>query len=184
MNIFTTQATTIIQVSDQAEKVINLGRRHHWRFRIIPDFQGVIDEPVYNSTGDWLYMPLRERDKAIIPKAAFVRHAAVEKAGFRVAQVIIGHEIKVAPEVHEETLRPSIPTREIDWRNVAEIAGKGLLIGMMGIAMVSFYALTGALQLVDPSYCIVLSGEENSGNVIELIRWNTDVQHGTNPLKG
>lgn len=178
------QTLTCIHVSESDEQVIAIGRRHHWRFRIIPGFQGVIDGPVYNSTGDWLYMPMRELDKAIIPKTAFMRHAAVEKAGFRVAQVIIGHEIKVAPEVHEETLRPSIPTRKIDWLNVAEIAGKGLLIGMMGVAMVSFYALTGALRLVDPSYCIVLSSEENSGNVIELICWNTEVQHGTNPLKG
>ena len=182
--MFTQTDTTFLVVTQKAQDVMNLGRRHHWRFRLIPDFQGVIDKPVFNSTGDWLFIPMRNVDKAIIPKAAFRRHRAVVEAGFRVAQVVIGHEIKVAPEETEETFAP-IPSRrsQIDWLNVAEGAGKGLLIGMMGIAMVSFSALTGALSLVDPSYCIVLSGEENSCNVVELIRWNTEVKNGTNPFQ-
>ena len=179
--MFTQTETTFIVVSQQAQDVINLGRRYHWRFRIIPDFQGVIDRPVYNSKGDWLYMPLRELDKPIIPKAAFRRHEAVAKAGFKIAQIIIGHEIKVAPEEPEQTTVSPSSKSEIDWQKVAEVAGKGLLLGMAGVAMVSFYALTGALQLVDPSYCIV---EAHSGSVIELIRWNTEVKHGTNSFKG
>jgi len=169
------QTFTFIQVSEKAEQVIDLGRRHHWRFRLIPDFQGMIDGPVYNSKGDWLYMPLSERDKAIIPKAAFRRHQAVEKAGFRVAQVIIGHEVKLAPEVPLNTPQHTISAPSIDWGSVAEVTGKGLLIGMMGLAMVSLSALTGALALVDPSYCIVLSGEETCGNPVELMRWNAEV---------
>lgn len=182
--MFTQTDTTFVVVSQKAEEVIRLGRKYHWRFRIIPDFQGVIDRPVFNVKGDWLYMPLRAEDEAIIPKAAFRRHEAVVKAGISVAQVVIGHEIKVAPEETEETVAP-VPARtsQTDWLNVAEVAGKGLLIGMMGIAMVSFSALTGALSLVDPSYCIVLAEDENSGSVIELIRWNAEVKHGTNPLK-
>ena len=181
--MFTQTDTTFVVVTQQAQDVINLGRTYHWRFRIIPDFQGVIERPVYNSKGDWLYMPLRELDKPIIPKAAFKRHEAVEKAGFKVAQVIIGHEIKVAPEEPEPTTigKSQSPTSTVDWQNVAEVAGKGLLLAVTGIAMISFYALTGALQLVDPSYCIV---EQQSGTVIELIRWNTEVNHGTNSFKG
>jgi hypothetical protein len=182
--MFTQTDTTFVVVSQKAQDVINVGRWHHWRFRLIPDFQGVIERPVYNSAGNWLYMPMREEDRRIIPKAAFPRHRAVVEAGFRVAQVIIGHEIKVAPEETVETLAPlPAPASQIDWLNVAEVAGKGLLIGMMGIAMVSFSALTGALALVDPSYCITILEEDGTpGSVIELIRWNTEVKNGTASL--
>jgi len=172
--MFTQIDTTFVVVSHEAEEVIKLGRRRHWRFRIITDFQGVIDRPVYRSQGDWLYLPMREEDKPIIPKAAFRRHATLQAAGYGVAQVIIGHELKVAPETPVTPLvTPPKPKPEVDWHNVAEVTGKGLLIGAMGIAMVSFYALTGALQLVDPSYCIVLN--DPSGTVVELIRWNSEV---------
>jgi hypothetical protein len=176
--MFTQTDTAFVVVTQRAEEIIKLGRRHHWRFRIITDFQGVIDKPVFNAQGDWLYMPIREEDKAIIPNAAYRRHAAVEKAGYGVAQVVIGHEIKVAPEMpltpHVAPLvTPTKPKRDIDWGNVAEVAGKGLLVGIMGVAMVSIYALTGALQLFDPSYCLVLN--DSSGTVVELIRWNTEV---------
>jgi len=183
--MFTLTDTGLLVVTQKAQDVINLGRRHRWRFRIIPDFQGVIYRPIYSSTGDWLYMPMRDIDEAIIPKAAFRRHRAVVEAGFSVSQVVIGHEIKVAPEQTEVTVAP-IPARtgQVDWLNVAEVAGKGLLIGMMGIAMVSISALTGALALVDPSYCIVLADYENPGSVIELIRWNSEVKNATAPFMG
>ena len=184
--MFTQTNTAFVVVTQRAQDVINLGRRHHWRFRLITDFQGVIDRPVYNSAGNWLYMPRRDEDRAIIPKAAFVRHQAVIKTGIRVAQVVIGHEIKVATEETGEILAPAPPrTSQIDWLNVAEVTGKGLLIGMMGIAMVSFSALTGALSLVDPSYCITIFDDDgNPGSVIELIRWNSEVKHGTAPFMG
>jgi hypothetical protein len=184
--MFTQTDTTFTVVSQKAQDVINVSRRHHWRFRLITDFQGVIDRPVYNSAGDWLYMPMRDEDKAIIPKAAFIRHYVVIKTGIRVAQVVIGHEIKVASEETGGILAPTpARTSQIDWRNVAEVAGKGLLIGMMGVAMVSFSALTGALSLVDPSYCITIFEDDgNPGSVIELIRWNTEVKHGTAPFMG
>jgi hypothetical protein len=166
-----TQLLDFIQVSEKAEEVIALGRRHHWRFRIITDFQGVIDKPVFNAQSDWVYMPLREEDKAIIPNAAYRRHEAIQQAGYRVAQVIIGHELRTASE---ERIAPSKPKSEIDWGNVAQVAGKGLLVVMVGIAMISFYALAGAVQLVDPSFCIVLAGDDDPGTVIELIRWNME----------
>lgn len=176
-NNMNVQTLTFIQVSEKAEHVIALGRRYHWQFRIVPDFQGVIDKPVFSTQGDWLYMPIREEDKAIIPNAAYRRHTAVEKAGYGVAQVVIGHELKVAPGMPVASrvaplVTPTKPTREIDWGNVAEVAGKGFLVGIMGFAMVSIYALIGALQLFDPSYCIVLN--DPGGTVIELIRWNTE----------
>jgi hypothetical protein len=171
--MFTQIDTTFTVVSQEAEEVIKLGRRRHWRFRIITDFQGVIDKPVFNTQGDWLYMSLNEDDRQIIPNAAYRRHAAIQAAGFGVAQVIIGHELKIAPgTLVTPQVLPSKPKPEVDWGNVAQVAGKGLLMGAMGIAMVSFYALTGALQLVDPSYCIVLNDE--NGTVVELIRWNVE----------
>jgi hypothetical protein len=131
-------------------------------------------------------MPMRDEDRAIIPKAAFRRHHAIIKAGFRVAQVVIGHEIKAAPEETAVNITPSPAlTNQTDWRNVAEVAGKGLLIGMMGIAMVSFSALAGVLSLADPSYCITIFDDDgNPGSVIELIRWNTEVKNGTAPFVG
>src|SRR5213594_2883575 len=59
-NAMNVQTLTFVQVSEKGEQVIALGRRHHWRFRIIPDFQGVIDRPVFSSKGDWLYSPLTD----------------------------------------------------------------------------------------------------------------------------
>jgi len=171
--MFTQTDTIFAVVSQETEEVIKLGRRHHWRFRIITDFQGVIDKPVFNTQGDWLYMPLNEGDRRIIPNAAYRRHAAIQAAGFGVAQVIIGHELKIAPETPvTPQVTPSKPKPEVDWGNVAQVAGKGLLIGMMGIAMVPLAALTGVLMLIDPSYCIVLNDEQ--GTVVELIRWNAE----------
>ena len=160
--------TKFVLVSQEAEEVLALGRKRHERYRILTEFRGMIEKPVFNAQGDWVYMPLREEDKAIIPKAAYRRHAAVEKAGFRIAQVIIGHEVEVVPD---KPIPPPKPKREIDWGNVADIAARGVLIGITGIAMVALYALTGAFQLVDPSYCIVLD-DDDQGTVIELIRWN------------
>src|SRR5215207_2477491 len=170
--MFTQTDTSVVVVSQKAQDVINVSRRHHWRFRLITDFQGLIDRPVYNSAGDWLYMPIRDEDRAIIPKAAYRRHHAVIKAGIGVAQVVLGHEIKVAPEETGEILAPApARTSQIDWLNVGDVAGKGLLIGMMGIAMVSLSALTGALFLIDPSYCItILEDDGKPGSTIELIR--------------
>ena len=177
---------TLVWVSQKAQDALDVGRQHHWRFRLIPDFRGVINRPTYNLAGDWLYMPMRDVDRPIIPKAAFTRHQAVIKAGFRVAQVVIGHEIKVAPEEIEEAVAPlPAPENQIDWLNVAEVAGKGILVGMMGIAMVSLYALAGAVSVVDPSYCITIIDDDGQpGSVIELIRWNTEVKNGTTPRMG
>ena len=113
---------------------------------------------------------MREEDKAIIPKLAYKQQATVQKAGYGILQVIIGHEIVVTPET------PSTPTKspqEIDIGKIAETAGKGLLAGVSGIAMVAFYALTGAFMLLDPSYCIVLDDE--AGTVIELLTWHSEV---------
>jgi hypothetical protein len=178
--------TTLVWVSQKAQDAINVGRQLHWRFRLIPDFRGVIDRPVYNSAGDWLYMPMRDVDRPIIPKAAFIRHQAVVQAGFRVAQVVIGHEIKVAPEETKEVFAPQpSPSSQIDWQNVAEIAGKGILIGMMGLAMVSLSALAGALSTVDPSYCVTIIDDDGQpGSVIQLLRWNTEAKNGTTSLQG
>jgi hypothetical protein len=184
--MFTRTETAFVVVTQTAQDVINLGRQRHWRFRLIPELHGVIDRPVYNSAGDWLYMSKRDVDNAIIPKRAYTRHQEVIRAGFRVAQVVIGHEIKVAPPEPDEFLAPApAQTNQIDWLNVAEVAGKGLLVGMMGVAMVSFAALTGALALVDPSYCITIFDDDgNPGSVIELLRWNAEVNHGTAPFMG
>jgi hypothetical protein len=165
-----TQTFTFVQLSEMSEEVVMLGNKHHWRFRIITDFQGVINKPVFNAQGDWIYMPMREEDRSIIPKTAYRRHAAVEKAGYRVVQVIIGHEVEISPEKPTTSSRPK---REIDLGKIAEVAGKGLLAGVSGIATVAFYALSGAFMLLDPSYCIVLNDEV--GTVVELLTWHTEV---------
>jgi hypothetical protein len=197
------QTVTYFQVSQKAEEVIAVGRRHHWRFRIIPDFQGVISHPVIDHRGEWIYMPSRKEDEVIIPTAALRRHAAIEKAGYRIVQVIIGHEIKVGPEVpqpvsvpkpepkvnevftgHKISAIPEVPQpmlvpevgptpkTDIDWGRVADVAARGLLVGLAGVAMISVMALAGAVRIVDPSYCVVLAGD--AGTVVELIRWNSE----------
>ena len=167
--MFNQTDTKFVLVSQEAEEVLALGRKRHERYKILTEFRGTIEKPVFNAKGDWVYMPLRKEDSAIIPKSACRRHTAVEKAGFRVTQVIIGHEIEITPEKPITTPRSK---REIDWGNVAEVAAKGVLVGMTGIAMVALYALTGVFQLADPSYCIVL--DDGAGTVVELIRWNTE----------
>jgi hypothetical protein len=182
--MFTQTHTTFVMVSQQAEEIITLGRKRHWRFRIIPDFYGVIDGPIISANGDWLYSPLTDEDRRIIPKAAFSRHAAVRKAGYRIAQVVIGHEIKPMPD---ESFAAPNPKPEIDWGNVARVTGRGLAVVMIGIAAIplaaftALTALTGAVLLADPSYCIVL--DDDQGTVVELLRWNTEVSYAPTPLK-
>lgn len=161
---------TVVVVSQEAEDVIRLGRKKHWRFRLIPDFYGPLDQPTFNLKGDWIYYPKTEEDNRIIPKAAFKRHLAVAKAGHSILQVVIGHEIRIAKD---EPNYPPNTGPEIDWKIVAEDAARGVLAGMAGIALVSLYALTGVFQLADPSYCIVLN--DGMGTVIELMSWNTEV---------
>jgi len=85
-------------------------------------------------------------------------------------QVIIGHEIRVAPE---RPLLPPKPKREIDWGSVAAVSSMGILIAAIGVVMIPIYALAGAVMLLDPSYCIVL--DDGVGTVIELLRWNDEV---------
>lgn len=176
-----TSTRTYFQVSDEAEKIVAFGLEHHRRFRIIPDFRGVIDKPVFNSTGDWLYSPFTEADEFIIPKAAFKRHEDVVKAGFRVAQVIIGHEIVDVPELPYST-PSSMP--EIDWANVAKVLGTGVVAGVASLAILPLAVLTtaaaalaGLALLADPSYCIVLKENDNPGTVIELMRWSTEAKY-------
>jgi len=159
----------IFVVTSQAEDAMALVRKRHYYPRIIPEFFGPISGPIFNSTGDMLYEPLQKKDKAIIPKAALSLHATVENAGFKVAQVIIGHEIVLAPQLPTV---PAKPTTEIDWGNVAQVASKGLLVSMMGIAMIPLFALTGLVTLLDPSYCIVM--HDGAGTVIELLNWNAE----------
>ena len=178
--------TAAIQISEMAEEVLALGKKRHENYRIIKDFRGPIHGQAYSLDGMWRYLELTEEDKKIIPNAAYKRHAAIEKIGCSVSQVLIGHEIpdspiapvqpKPAVIIPELPGVPSKPKPEIDWGSVAHTAGKGLMIGMMGIAMIpltAFAALTGGLLLVDPSYCIVLN--DGRGTVIELIRWNLEV---------
>jgi hypothetical protein len=170
MNSLETQAKTIIQVSYEAEEVMTLLRKRHYYPRIIPDFRGPINGPVFSSQGDMIYMEFREEDMAIIPKAVFRMHDAVRSAGYRDLQIIIGHEIRVGadkPVVHPK------PRRDIDWGNVASVASKGLLVAAVGVVMVPIFALAGAVMLLDPSYCIVL--DDGAGTVIELMRWNDEV---------
>ena len=180
-----TRPCTFIQVSEVAEAVLKLGRKHHYCFRIITDFRGPISGPTFNSKGDLLYNPFKEEDRKIIPKAAFMMHRQLKKAGCRDLQVIIGHEVRESresplvlspstPEVitpHLPTVT-SIPKPKIDWGTTTLVAG-GLLAGMIGIAVVSIGALIGSIVLYDPSYCICLDDE--FGTVIELLSWNTEV---------
>src|SRR5215213_10270547 len=114
----------------QTTAILALARKRRERYRIITDFRGPISGQAYSLDGKWRYLPLSEEDKKIIPKAAFIRHAAIEKECCRVAQVLLGHEIPEFPIVvpqPEETIPksqviPASPRREIDWGNVAEVA--------------------------------------------------------------
>lgn len=170
MNSVGVQTKTIIQVSYEAEEVITLLRKRHHYPRIITDFRGPINGPVFGSKGDMLYMELKEEDMAIIPKAVLGMHDAIRSAGHRDLQVIIGHEISVAPD--KPVVLPK-PRRDIDWGNVASVASKGLLVAALGVVMVPIFALAGAVMLLDPSYCIVL--DDGDGTVVELMRWNDEV---------
>ena len=178
--------TANIQISEMAEAVLALGKKRHENYRIITDFRGPIHGQAFSLDGMWRYLELTEEDRKIIPKAAYKRHAAAEKIECRVSQVLIGHEISdipIAPVqpkpevvIPEVPVVPPKPKPEIDWGSVAQVVGKGLMIGMTGIAMIpltAFAALAGGLLLIDPSYCIVL--DDGQGTVIELIRWNLEV---------
>lgn len=168
--MFTQTQTRAFEVTYDAEEIITLLRKLHYYPRIITDCRGPITGPVINSKGDMIYMEFREEDRAIIPKAVFRMHDAIRRAGYRDVQVIIGHEIKVAPE---KSLVPSKPKPEIDWGSVASVASKGLLVAALGVVMVPVFALAGAVALLDPSYCIVL--DDGAGTVLELMRWNDEV---------
>ena len=166
----TTQTiTNSFVVTLEAQNVIAFLRKRHYYPRIITDFCGPIAGPIFSAKGDMIYQVFREEDRAIIPNAAFRLHDEVRRAGYRDLQVIIGHEILVASE---EPAVPAKPKREIDWGNVANVAAKGFLIAALGVVMVPFYALAGAVTLIDPSYCIVL--DDGVGSVIELMNWNSE----------
>jgi hypothetical protein len=163
----------------RALPVLALGRTRHQVYRVVTDFQGPLSGPVTNGKGDWVYSPIRDQDEAIIPMAAIRRRDAILKAGYRITQEIIGHEIVAMPEGQ---ITPSRPKLDIPWGKMAKGAGAGLLLGVAGVAVAPILAfatiamapliLMGGLLLVDPSYCVCLPG----GVVVELIRWNTEVK--------
>jgi hypothetical protein len=175
-----------IQVTEMTEGVLKWGRMKHQCFRLITDFQGPItdNDEIYSADGKWCYRTPCKEDKEIIPKAAYRLHEGLEKAGFKVSQVLIGHEVKTTPEVPIEIPIPppliyspqvqtvTTKTSEIDWGNVAQGAAKVMLVGVVGIAMISIFTLVGALRVIDPSYCIVLDDE--MGTVVEILTWNTE----------
>jgi hypothetical protein len=168
--MFTQTQTRAFEVTYEAEEIIALLRKLHYYPRIITDFRGPINDPVFSRKGDMLYMELKEEDMAIIPKAVFRMHDAIRSAGYREVQVIMGHEIKVAPE------KPTVPAKpkpEIDWGSVASVASKGWLIAALGAIMLPLFALAGAVTLLDPSYCLVL--DDGEGTVLELMRWNDEI---------
>ena len=170
MNRLETQTKTVSQVSYEAEEVVKMLRKRHYYPRIITDFRGPINDPVFSAKGDMLYMELKDEDMAIIPKAVFGMHNQIRRAGYQDLQVIIGHEIRVVPV---KPVVPPKPRRDIDWGNVASVASKGLLVAAVGVVMVPIFALAGAVMLLDPSYCIVL--DDRAGTVIELMRWNDEI---------
>ena len=196
MHTQTVTHLTLFQVSEMADAVLEFGNKRHYSFRLITDFRGPISSPVFSKAGDWVYLPIREEDKAIIPNAAFKMHRQLKKdrhlrkMGYRDIQVIVGHELWESPETvvisppskpELETPRyPVVPVRptpspEIDWEKAAQVAG-GVLVGVAAIAAISIHALLGSLALVDPSYCICLNdGEYGSCTVVELLRWDTEV---------
>jgi hypothetical protein len=157
-------------VTQDAQEVITLLRKHHYYPRLITDFSGPITSPIMSTKGDMVYMEIREADFGIIPKRALAIHQLVKSAGFRDLQVIIGHEIRVAPE--KPLVLPK-PKREINWGSVAAVTSMGLLVAAVGMVMVPIFALAGAVTLLDPSYCIVL--DDGTGTVIELLQWNDEV---------
>jgi hypothetical protein len=175
-----------IQVTETTEDVLRWGRMKHQCFRLITDFQGPINDSdeIYSADGKWSYRTLREEDEKIIPKAAYRLHEGLERAGFKVSQVLIGHEVKPIPVALTETPTPKpltvspqvqiVTTKisQIDWGNVAEGAAKVMLVGVVGIAAISIFTLVGALRVIDPSYCIVLDDE--MGTVVEILTWNTE----------
>jgi len=150
--------STLIVRSEQAAKLVTLGRKHHHRYKVL-DKQGVITEPLYEN--EWLYVPLAMETR-YIPHEAIVRLEQAEKSGIPIAGTVVGHEaprLLTAPrKIH------------IDFNAKPLLAfATTLLAGFFAAARVvlAVFGLLFVTILQDPCLIVILS----DGTWVSLCEW-------------
>ena len=136
-----------VQLAASTSDLIQFGRQSNWFFFVMAE-KGVIDKPIF--TGDWFYLP-DHLDSTTLPDDGQERLDAVV-SNFPIAQVIIGHEVKVA----EEETKREFKMPDIPWGGIAKVAlgvtvGAGLLLGYAALTAVS------AVAMIDPRVIVCLA---------------------------
>jgi hypothetical protein len=150
-------------LTDETERIIEFGIEKKWFFRIMEE-KGVIEKPILKP--GWLFEPY-DPDCTIIHQEALIRLDAV-KARFPSKQVIVGHEIVVAPEV--EAPAKIEPKREIQpinvpWKDIATV----IVTLTAGVAYVLVSGMLMAFSAADP--CLIVVLDDSTESWISICEW-------------
>ena len=163
MNVITISAeeqrdTNVATELPLAQKALLVGMMQGYTFEVLP-FRGKIKR--LTPKLGWTYQEYDpERDE--IPQEAQRRWDVLKDENIPVAQVLIGHEIHLAP-------KEPVFDFNFDYRKLA--IGVAVVFGLLAIGIVGFVLLAAAGTAlavgtvgvaVDPSLCLVLDDEEQT----------------------
>lgn len=139
-------------ISRDAKRAVELGRKEHWRFRVIG--QGEVPmEPSYRD--HWWFQVITD------PTHGKDRLEALRRAGVRFKGIVLAHEAPLllsAPKEPDSKINPSIPA----YQSSTDGLVLGLAMGLVLLARVVFQAI-----LSDPALIVVLE----DGTWLEVATW-------------
>ena len=141
----------------QLPLAIEVSKKTHGFYQLIPHLSGTIDGPV--EEGNWRYVP-REVDNSLIPKEADRQVNALKDAGVVILQEIIGHNMveEVQKEASIKRRREKMERCKEEMKEVGKDALKLLAIGSALCASAYFLFLLNIFTVVDPAVIVVLEG--------------------------
>jgi hypothetical protein len=159
--------------SNEVQQAINLGREHHYRFRVVGK-NGTIDKPLPKE--GWWYYPATD-----IPRNAQKRVDMLDKSGVSIKQVIIGHEasrlLKAPPKPNLIPIKKAEiqkPKKDpVDLSIVADVLATTfkLALGVATVAVgITVWIMGAALStalMLDPTVIVVLE----DGTWLECMSW-------------
>lgn len=146
------------QITRTASQAILVGRRYHWRFRVV-GFGEAPEKPVYQS--GWWLETIPEA-----PRMAQDRLLALKRANIPVKHIVIAHE---APKLLAN------PEPKKDFKITPILSEIGKVLGVLTLASAAAAAsaivaplfLLLSVVLVDPALIVILE----DGTWIEVATW-------------
>ncbi len=139
-------------VSYQARQAIQIGRMHHWRFRVVGTGE-VPTQPFYKE--EWVYVPVKK------PEMGQDRLQALISRGIRIKGFVIAHE---APRLLSA---PASKPKNANTTSVGILPETQTVIDNLVSGMLLFFSLVFQVVLLDPALIVVL----DDGTWLEVMSW-------------